>query len=93
METAHQPSKTVQKKSTVPRQDPNLWGGEMLNRGHVVDWCTAAQAQEHRDAAKKPDSVLQDIASGRIESTLVSPKDAQKLLRDINKQQSGERKA
>lgn len=46
----------------------------------TMDWCTARQAQQIRDANIPPDSLLENIASGRIASTIYSQKEAKELL-------------
>lgn len=81
------------KKQDVPGQDPSLWGQELFNNTTApVDWCTARQAQEERNKNRPADSVLRDIASGRIESSVYSPKEAQQLLNQLSSSSLKERR-
>ena len=76
-----------------PDQNVKNLGTEVFNRVVVpVDWCTVRQAQMYEDSHEKPDSVLCDIASGRVESTVCSKVEAQQeLLRQRQKSGSKER--
>lgn len=64
-----------------PGQHVQDLGTEVFNRVSVpTDWCTARQAQMYHDSHEKPDCVLQDIASGRVESRVCSQKEAKQEL-------------
>ena len=76
-----------------PDQDIKKLGTEVFNRVSVpVDWCTVRQAQMYEDAHEKPDSVLYDIATGRVESRVCSREEArQELAKQQRKTGSKER--
>lgn len=81
------------KPNGVPGQDPSLWGQELLTNVAVpLDWCTARQAQEARNNNRPADSVLLDIASGRIESRVYSPEEARQLLAQLSGSSAKERR-
>ena len=81
-----------QHASTVPGQDPSLWGQELfVNAKMPVDWCTIRQAQELVNKHEAPKSVLAQIASGEIISNVFSPQEAQALLEALQKRSTKER--
>jgi len=72
-----------------PEQNVQGLGTEVFNRvSSVTDWCTVRQAQMYEDSHEEPDSVLLDIANGRIKSRVCSQEEARQELAKQS-QQSG----
>lgn len=69
-------------KLLPPGQDKDLWGHRLfLEASLPVDWCTARQAAEIDEANVKPESILELIASGKVESAIYTREEAVELLK------------
>lgn len=74
-----------------PGQDPELWKNRLFTEINApADWCTVRQAAEHQESGVSPDNLLQQIASGKVESSVYTAAEALQLLELLAQRQKQE---
>lgn len=77
-------------KSVFTSEELKHLGTDLFNEVTApVDWCTVRQAQLRMDNEEHHDSLLEDIASGRIQTSTCSPQDAQHLSQYLDQRYPG----